>query len=124
VLPEHQCPCLGCQVENALLADGCFFREDVEDRQPIRVLEVEGKVRPVLVRLECSPLANWLGTYPSSAMAASTRARVSRLQYPELLIYRETVIGATLARFLTTLDAAFSPIEAHWPGCVIQVYLS
>jgi hypothetical protein len=26
--------------------------------------------------------------------------------------------------FLTTLDAAFSPIEAHCPGSVIQVYLS
>ena len=44
-----------------------------------------------------------LGTNSNSVMAASIRARVSWLQYPELLIHRETVMGATPARFATSL---------------------
>src|SRR5512140_927755 len=57
----------------------------------------------VLVRLERSWRASALGTYPSSSIAASTRARVRTLVWPVPLRTLETVIADTPARLATSL---------------------
>src|SRR4029079_18058131 len=57
----------------------------------------------IFVRFERSWRARAFGTYPTSAIASSTRCRVSALTYPELFTTRETVMAETPALSATSL---------------------
>ena len=71
----------------------------------------------VPVRWRLSPRARRLGTYPSSAMARSTRRRVSGLTRSLSLITRETVIGETPERRATSLIVTL--VEAAFMGITV-----
>ena len=67
-------------------------------------LEMSDRTRAsIFVRFERSWRARAFGTYPSSAIASSTRCRVAALTYPELFRTRETVMAETPARSATSL---------------------